>query len=240
MMFRFRRLESDEPSPSGLIWRKASGAFRAVAIAIATIVGASAPCSAAGLLIEAPSFSVGPGTTTGSFDLLLVNTNPAGGTSYQVASDQFVLSLSGPLGIMFTGVSIDTVAAPYIYVSSGTLQPGGPPLSTDSFPNTTFTGADIEFALPGYRTLNPGDTFGLAHVSYALSSNSFGTDTITIAPSPMSLLTDVAGNPIEFGIVNGSITAVPEPWALTQASTAVLVGLGLLWRRRRKHRCKSM
>jgi len=165
-----------------------------------------------------------------------------GGASYDVSSDQFVLSLSGPLGITFTGVSIatDPVAAPYIFVSSGTTQPGGPPLSMDTFPNTQFTGVDLEFASPGFRTVNPGDTFGLAHVSYAVSSSTpNGIDTITIAPSPASFLTDLAGNQISFAIANGSIavgTVVPEPWALTQASTAVLIGLGLVWRRRRRGR----
>ena len=81
------------------------------------------------------------------------DTNPTGGTSYQVSGDQFVLSLSGPLGITFTGVTIDTnpVAGPYIFVSPGTTLPGGPPLSTDTFPNTHFTGADPEFATPGFE-----------------------------------------------------------------------------------------
>ena len=149
-----------------------------------------------------------------------------------------MLLLSGPLDIAFTAVSIatDPVTAPYIFVSSGTTQPGGPPLSTDTFPNTQFTGIDLEFAIPGFRTVNPGDTFGLAHVSYAVSSSTpNGTDTI-LAPSPASLLTDVAGNSISFGISNGSFTVgavIPEPWALTQASTAVLIGLGLVWWRRR-------
>ena len=232
MNLRTRRTESARRScSSGSCWRWVCGVFRVIAIALAAIVGGAVPCSAGGLMIEAPNLSVTPGSS-GSFDLLLVNTNPTGGTSYEVSSDQFVLSLSGPLGITFTGVSIDTVAAPYIFVSSGTTQPGGLPLSIDTFPNIQFTGADTEFALPGFRTVNPGDTFSLAHVSYTESSFSpGGTDTITIAPFPDSLLTDLADNPIPFGITNGSIT-IPEPWALTQASTAILVGLGLVWRRR--------
>ena len=210
--------------------------FRVIAVALAAIVGGAVPCSAGGLMIEAPNLTATPGSN-GSFDLLLVNTNPLGGTSYEVSSDQFVLSLSGPLGITFTGVTIDTVSAPYIYVSSGTLLPGALPLSLNSFPNTTFTGVDLEFASPGYRTVNPGDTFGLAYVSYAVSSSTpNGTDTIMIAPPPDSVLTDLAGNQIPFGITNGSIavgTVIPEPWALTQAATAVLIGLGLVWWRRR-------
>ncbi len=232
MNLRISRPESGRRScSSGSCWRWVCGVFRVIAIALAAIVGGAVPCSAGGLMIEAPNLSVTPGSS-GSFDLLLVNTNPTGGTSYEVSSDQFVLSLSGPLGITFTGVSIDTVAAPYIFVSSGTTQPGGLPLSIDTFPNIQFTGADTEFALPGFRTVNPGDTFSLAHVSYAVSSSTpNGIDTITIAPFPDSLLTDLAGNPIPFGITNGSIT-IPEPWALTQASTAILVGLGLVWRRR--------
>jgi hypothetical protein len=214
------------------------GLFRVIAVALAAIVGGAVPCSAGGLVIEAPNLTATPGSS-GSFDLLLVNTNLTGGTSYDVSSDQFVLSLSGPLGIAFTGVSIatDPVAAPYIFVSSGTTQPGGPPLSTDPFPNTQFTGADADFASPYYRIVNPGQTFGLAHVSYAVSSSTpNGVDSITIAPPPNTLLTMLDGTPISFGITNGSIavgTVVPEPWALTQASTAVLIGLGLVWWRRR-------
>ena len=215
MKLRTRRPESARRScSSGSCWRWVCGVFRVIAIALAAIVGGAVPCSAGGLMIEAPNLSVTPGSS-GSFDLLLVNTNPTGGTSYEVSSDQFVLSLSGPLGITFTGVSIDTVAAPYIFVSSGTTQPGGLPLSIDTFPNTQFTGADAEFALPGFRTVNPGDTFGLAHVSYAVSSSTpNGIDTITIEPSPTSLLTDVDGTRIPFGITNGSIavgTWFPNP-----------------------------
>ncbi len=236
MKLRTRRPESGQRScSSGSCWRWVCGLFRVIAVALAAIVGGAVPCSAGGLVIEAPNRPATPGSS-GSFDLLLVNSNLTGGTSYDVSGDQFVLSLSGPPGITFTGVSIATVAAPYIFVSSGTTQPGGPPLSTDTFPNTQFTGADAEFALPGFRIVNPGDTYGLAHVSYAVSSSTpNGIDSITIAPSPESLLTMVDGTPIPFGITNGSITVgavIPEPWALTQASTAVLIGLGLVWRRR--------
>ena len=142
---------------SGSRRQRVCGVFRVIAVALAAIVGGAVPCSAAGLMIEAPNLTATPGSS-GSFDLLLVNTNPTGGTSYDVSSDQFVLSLSGPLGITFTGVSIatDPVAAPYIFVSSGTTQPGGPPLSTDTFPNTTFTGADTEFATSGLPNSEPG------------------------------------------------------------------------------------
>jgi len=211
--------------------------FRVIAVALAAIIGGAVPCSAGGLAIEAPNNLPATPGSSGSFDLFLMNTNLTGGASYEVSSDQFVLSLSGPLGISFTGVSIatDPVAAPYIFVLS-TDSYFGLPLSLNSYPNSTFMGTDLEFASTGFRTVNPGDTFGLAHVSYAVSSSTLnGIDSITIAPSPESLLTMVDGTSISFGITNGSIAVgrvIPEPWALTQAATAVLIGLGLVWRRR--------
>ncbi len=228
---------------SGSSRRGGLGLRGAIAVALVAIVAGAAPCSAGslpGLEIVAPNLNVMPGTT-GSFDLLLVN-NPGAG-SFNIAADQFTVSLSGPAGISFTDVSIatDPVAAPYIFVSSGTLQSPFPPLATVS--PTSFTALDAEFASPFYRMVNEGDTFGLAHVSYSVDPTTpIGTtDTLTISPSPGNsfIFTDDTGNFITAPVVitNGSITAgpsaVPEPWALTQAATAVLMGLGLILRSRR-------
>ena len=124
MNLRTRRPESGRCScSSGSRPSGRCSVFRVLAVALAAIVGGAVPCSAVGLMIEAPNLTATPGSS-GSFDLLRVNTNAIGGTSYDVSSDQFVLSLSVPLGITFTGVSIatDPVAAPYIFV-----------LSTDSY-----------------------------------------------------------------------------------------------------------
>ena len=171
--------------------------------------------------------TAGPGST-GSFDLLLVNTNPAGGASYDVAADSIELALLGPLSATFTGVSINTTTAPYIYVSSGTMNGGGP-FSLDTFPNTQFTASDSEFAAPGFRVVSPGETFGLAHVSFAISpSSTGGTDTIQFV-FPGTSLSDINGNAIPF-----TTATVPEPAALTQAATAALLGLGSFWWRRRR------
>jgi hypothetical protein len=198
--------------------------------------GPAVPCRAAGLVIEAPNVTAGPGSA-GSFDLVLVNTNPAGGASFNVAADSFELSLVGPLAVTFTDVSINTIV-PYIYVTSGTTQGGGP-LSLDTFPNTQFTASDAEFASPGFRTINPGDIFGLGHVSFAVDPSTVnGTDTILISSGPATSLSDENLNSIPFTISNGSISvgalAVPEPAALTQAALATLIGLGACWWRRRR------
>ena len=79
------------------------------------------------LVIQAPNLSVTPGSS-GTFDVLLLNTNSSGGDSFNVAGDTIQLSLTGPLDVAFTDVTIGTTAAPYIYVTSGT---GGGPLSFD-------------------------------------------------------------------------------------------------------------
>jgi hypothetical protein len=202
----------------------------AAALVMTAILSPAVPCRADGLVIEAPDLTVTPGSS-GSFDVLLVNTNAAGGASYNVAADSLGLALTGPPGITFTDASINTVG-PYIYVTSGTTVGGGP-FSFDSFPNTMFTASDAEFASPGYRTVNPGDTFGLAHVSFAVSAGFIGTDTITLDSSTTSL-SDPNGNGIPVTLMNGSISAIPEPSALIQAATAVLIGLGAFWWRRRR------
>jgi hypothetical protein len=203
----------------------------AAALVLAAALGRDVPCRA-GLLIEAPSLLATPGSSS-SFDLLLVNTNPAGGASYNVAADSFELSLLGPVAVTFTDVSINTIV-PYIYVVSGTTVPGGLPLSLDTFPNTQFTASDAEFGPLGFQTVNPGDTFGLAHVSFTVSPTAtLGADTIAIASGTATSLSDENGNAIPFAISNGSIT-VPEPCALAQAATAAMIGLGFWWWRRGK------
>jgi hypothetical protein len=206
-----------------------------VALVLTATLGLAAPCRAGGLVIEAPNLTAGPGST-GAFDLLLVNTNPAGGDSFNVAADSFELSLVGPLSVTFTDVSINTIV-PYIYVTSGTTQGGGP-LSLDTFPNAQFTASDAEFAVPGFRTVNPGDTFGLGHVSFAVDPSTLnGTDTILISSGDSTSLSDENLNPIPFTISNGSLgvgAPVPEPAALIQAATAAMIGLGAYWWRRRR------
>jgi hypothetical protein len=205
----------------------------AAALVLAAILGPAAPCPAAGLVIQAPNLTA-PVGSSGSFDVLLVNTNPAGGASFNVAADSLQLSLVGPLSATFTGVSINTVAAPYIYVTSGTTQGGGP-LSLDSFPNTKFTASDSEFASPGFRVVNPGASFGLAHVTYTISASSaLGTDTLAISSGAATSLSDQNGAAIPFTIANGSLAAVvPEPAAMTLGATAALIGLGAFWWQRR-------
>jgi hypothetical protein len=84
---------------------------------ITASLGSVNSCPAAGLVIQALNSSAKLGGI-GSFDIVLINTNPAGGSSYNVASDSLDISLSGNAdGITITGVSMSTSSA-YIFAES--------------------------------------------------------------------------------------------------------------------------
>ena len=199
-------------------------------LSLAVQLGALRPCDAGGLQILLPDLNLTPGSS-GSFDVLLKNTDPVvGGSSFNIAGDSLSLSLSGPLSFQFTGVTIDTVAAPYLFGSEGE----GGALSLDTFPNTSFTASDASFSTTGYQTIAPQQLFGLAHVFYSMSSTSpSGTDKITVS-YPGTSLSDENGAPLPFTVFGGSITAtaVPEPHSMTQAAIAAMMMLStVLWRR---------
>jgi hypothetical protein len=213
----------------------------AIVLALAMSLGIASPCRADGLVIAAPDLIVTPGSS-GSFDVLLVNTNAAGGASYGVSLDSLELALTGPAGVAFTDVTINTIV-PYIYTVSATTLPGSDPLDFGiAFPNAGFTVADSDGGSPFFQTVNPGDQFGLANVSYSVSPTFSGSDAITIASLNVGTsLSDINGAAIPFTAINGSIStsSIPEPSALIQATAAVLIGLGAFWRRRRKSARRS-
>jgi len=193
------------------------------ALSLATALGTGVPCRA-GLLIQAPTVTAAPGSS-GSFDVLIENTNATGGQSYQLAADVVELSLTGLSGVSFTGVSIMTVSASYVYVVSGTTQGGGP-FSFDTFPNTQFDASDSEFGPVGYRAINPGDVYGLANVTYSVSAGA-PLATGTLALGPDTSLSDPSFNGIAFTAGSGSFTvsssAIPEPPSLALAVIGLAV-----------------
>jgi hypothetical protein len=166
-----------------------------------------------------------------------MNTNAPGGAGYGVSLDSLDLALSGSPGVTFTDVTINTIV-PYIYPVSATTLPGSDPLNFGiTFPNTGFIVADSDGGSPFFQAVNPGDTFGLANVSYTVSATFSGTDTILIeSPNVGTSLSDINGNPIAFTSMNGSIStsSIPEPSTLIQATTAVLIGLCTVWRRNQR------
>ncbi len=201
-------------------------------IVLAMNPGFAGTCRAAGLVIQAPNLTVAPGSS-GSFDMLLIDTDPIGSPAYSVAGDSLELTLTGSADIAFTNVTINTIV-PYIYAVSATTLPESDPLNFGiTFPNTSFTVSDSDGGSPFFQTVNPGDKFGLANVSYTVSPTVSGTDTISSLGIGTSL-SDTNGNPIAVTSMDGSIsTVIPEPSTLIQAATALLIGLGAVWRRRR-------
>lgn len=141
---------------------------------------------ASGLVIEVPNVVALP-ASSGSFDVLLADTDAVGTPGYHIAADTigFSIELFGSRDVSFTNATINTATAPYIFVDSSTLNPPGTPLSFSSFPNTSFIASDSEFASPGYRLVNPGQEFGLMNVTYTVSAS---------APSRVySLAVDTSG-----------------------------------------------
>jgi hypothetical protein len=201
--------------------------------------GLIAPCRAAGLMIEALSSSARPGSS-GSFDIVLINSNSTGGTSYNVASNSLDISLSGTAGVTINDVNMIT-SANYIFTQSLDAN-YGLPFATINTP-TSFSSndaGDVVNGYPGYQVVNPGETYGLAHVDYTVSSTAAigSRDTISIESiNSGTSLSDENNNGISFAPVNGTViigsSVVPEPSALIQGATAVLIGLGALgWNRR--------
>jgi hypothetical protein len=88
--------------------------------------------------------------------------------------------------------------------------------------------AGFDTAATAGQVVNPGDTWGLAHVRYLVDPAAPpGTVVdVTLQPTPVFLpsggtfLTDPTGAPIPFNMVNGTITVVPEPASFTMLAMA--------------------
>lgn len=201
---------------------------------------------AGGLVISAPDITGAPGSS-GEFQVLLTNTNPSGGASYNVAGDSFELYLDNANGrVLFTNVAIPGAgSAPYIY-SVSTADQLGIPLYTEPnnpFPTNVFTAGDsgyfVKGGYPGYTTVNPGDVYALGLVSYSIAPTAspggppIAIDFVGIGTS--TSLSDENGNPIAFSTTAGSVTitaVTPEPSSWVLATTAV--GIFVLSRVRRR------
>ena len=206
-----------------------SSRLLATFLPIAAGLGLLAPTCRADLIIEVLPVTAAVGSS-GSFDVLLYN-NGVGGATYNVSGDDVSLSISGPAGVTITGATIATTT-PYIYQESGTTQGGGPFVTGST--STSFQASDSEFAGPNYYDpVAPGQTFGLAHVTYTVSASAVAGSMgmFSLAGSDLS---DVNGNPIHATLSDGTITltaAVSTPPSLITCSLGLVTGL-IAWVRR--------
>jgi hypothetical protein len=208
----------------------------ALAAAALGLALSTAPPARGAFVVTSPDVMAAPGSS-GTFDLTVTNTDGPGGASVDVTAFEVELVLSGLTGVHFDDVTIDTVI-PYLFVSSGTLQPGADPLSTTPFPNSDFIASDSEFAPPGARSVGPGGVFGIAHVFYTIAPSaapgsvplSFGGATDFIDSSPGFVL-------FQTEIGNFTVLPVPEPSSLvlTAGGSAVLLLAGLRRRLKKAH-----
>jgi hypothetical protein len=171
--------------------------------------------------------STAPSGGTGSFDVILkeVSGGPDG-----VSTDNVALSIPSGTGVSFTGADGNTngISEPYIY---GAVLSS--PFSSPGFPNVAFQAGDSTLTtLPFQVTINSGDVFGLAHVTYAVAPGT-AAKVVNVSLGSNCSLEDVSSIADSFTKTNGTITvtAVPEP---ASAGLLAVGGAVLLQRRRRR------
>lgn len=201
-------------------------------LALALVVLGMTPCRAGTLDIVVMSTVTPPGTA-GQFDIDLVNNSASAVT---IGSFSVDVLLSDSTFVTFTAID-NATTAPYIFSVTGSLPPG---FGSNLLPMEV---AGFDTAASGGQVVNPGDTWGLAHVRYLTDDAPPGTVVdVTLQPTPVFLpppggtsLTDNLGNPVGFTPVNGTITiqspAVPEPSAVSML--AIAAGVLLAARRLR-------
>ena len=207
-------------------WRVAGTVLTAAVIGLA----AGGVCRADGLVISAPDVTATPGSG-GSFDVIITNTNSTmGGASYQVASDNVDLTLTGPSGVNFTSVSIATTDT-YIYVDPASTN--GLTFTNSAFPGTNLEVFDLEFGPLGSREIDPQQSYGLVHVTYTVHPGvTPGSGTLSFVSD--TSVSDISGtNLTGVTLQNSSFTvsSVPEPSGPVLLATGVLAAM---WRRKRK------
>jgi PEP-CTERM motif len=203
-------------------------------VALALCLAGGPPTRAGTLNIVVQSTTASPGTT-GGFDVDLVNNSASAVT---IAAFNVDVLLTDTTFVTFTGIHNGTTA-PYIFSITGSFPPG----FTSNLLPMEAAGNDLS---AGGQVVNPGETWGLAHISFLVDSAApLGTivpmtleEFALFLPTGGTSLLDPAGAPIPFSGLgpNGTITigtqSVPEPTSLVMAGVAALAGVGA-WARRR-------
>jgi hypothetical protein len=194
---------------------------------------------AGSLSIVVQSTSALPGTL-GQFDVDLVNNSASAVTIGAFSVD---VLLTDTTFVTFTAID-NATTAPYIFSITGSFPPG---FVSQLLPMEA-TGNDL--AASAGQVVNPGETWGLAHVKYLVDPAApLGTVVpMVLEQFPQNFtsgetsLTDPNGASVPFTGLgrNGTITvgapttAVPEPATLTLMGLGVGCLAGYAWRRKRR------
>ncbi len=211
-------------------------------MALAVLFLNGAPAQAAGLVmsISNSSISAAPGST-GSFEILLSDTDTAGSTPFYIASDFVDLTSSNSL-VKFTGASITTSIDPYIFAGQSLVGNSGLGFtfvinpSTMPLPGTEIQTQDSAYSAnpPAvYATLKPGEVLSLGVFSYSVSASAAPGASSDVKIGILSQLTDNnTNNPanINFTTQNATITVssagtVPEPSTALMGMIALTMGV---------------
>jgi hypothetical protein len=191
-------------------------------ILIAFLIAGTPPAAASGLLISIGGLD--QSGVDGSFEVLLTNTEFPGGTTYEIAGFSFELLGTPGSGLTFTAADYPTGSPPYIFDGTGqaSLDPSIP-LSNDLFPNTHFSGADVEFVAPSIAVV-PGAVFSLGLVSFTSISTVTADELVGTIVREGTVISDPGFQSIPYALPN---TAVPEPpsWTLISLAGAIILGL---------------
>lgn len=195
-----------------------------VILVLVAISGSAIPtASAAGLLISIDQLQQTAGS--GSFQVILTNTEDPAGITYRVAGFTFELLSTHGSGLKFQGAEYPTSDLPgYLFEGTGqTVLDSAIPLSYDEFPTAHFSGADTEFVETSIP-IGPGVSFSLGLITFE-------------TPSPVSLgslqelivragtvLSDENFEPIPYSLPN---TSVPEPssWVTLALGSIGVIGV---------------
>jgi len=217
-----------------------SRTFRAMfgVFVIAVLLLGVAPARAGFLDIIVESTTAAPGTV-GHFDVVLQNNSAS---AVGIASFSVDALLSDITHVTFAGINKATIA-PYIFSITGSFPPG----FTGNLLLMEANGMDLS---AGAQVVNPGDTWGLADISYLVDPAApLGTivpvalelTPVFLPPPGGTSLLDPTGAPVPFSLVDGTITvgtaSVPEPASVTLlAISSLAVVLGNRFARRSRAR----
>jgi hypothetical protein len=184
--------------------------------------------SRAGLVMIAQDSTTKPGGT-GAFDVILQNESTST-QSVTVGGFSVDLKLASTSAVTFTAINANTTL-PYIFTSSGSFGLIGAVVGG----GIEVTGNDLALPPANGVTLDPGTSFGLAHILYQVSASVSGTVPVPfVSLNAGTSLSDAAGQPItSFVTRNGIITIVPEPASLTLFALGFAASMATVRLRRR-------